>query len=70
MFFDKDADQVHLLNETARELLLLCDGTRDVEALGAELARIYEIDREQAVRDSHDLILVLVDLGLIEYQRE
>lgn len=70
LFFDRDADEVHLLNESAREILLLCDGSRDSRALGQELSRIYDVDPARAEADANELLLLLLELGLVSYERD
>ena len=38
LFYDRDNDRVHVLNATAREIFLLCDGSRTADEIAAELA--------------------------------
>jgi hypothetical protein len=64
LFYDRDGDQVHVLNGTARKIFLLCDGARTT----AEVAEAFSkkiSDRESARRDAERIIGELADLGLI-----
>ena len=63
LFYDRNGDQVHVLNGTARQIFLLCDGARTI----AEVADAFskKIQRESARRDAERIIGELADLGLI-----
>ncbi len=43
--------KVHVLNETALEILKLCDGTRDAHQIAAQLSRKTDADRDRVLRD-------------------
>lgn len=52
-------DTVHHLNKTAAVIFGLCDGTRDAEAIAAELATLFELDEpplDEAVACLADLV--------------
>jgi pyrroloquinoline quinone biosynthesis protein D len=66
LFYDREQDRVHVLNGTAREIFLLCDGSRSEEEIGREMADRYRLDVETALRDARDTIGRLVELGLLE----
>jgi hypothetical protein len=66
LFYDHGGDRVHVLNETARTIYMLCDGNRTVEQIVREFARTYELDDETAERDTRETITRLVECGLIE----
>ena len=65
---ERDAvnDRVHILNGTARRILLLCDGRRSVEEIAEAISREYSIDTERALDDAREALDRLVGLGLIE----
>ena len=53
------------LNATGCEILALCDGTRSVAELGAAVSARHAGD-PQVVRDVHDFVDHLRDLGVLE----
>ena len=67
LFYDREQDQVHVLNGTAREIFLLCDGNRSEEEIAREIAERYRVDVEIALRDARGTIDRLVGLGLLEW---
>jgi hypothetical protein len=67
LFYDREHDRIHVLNETAREVFLLCDGVRTEHEIGEILAGRFEIDEPSALADAHELVGVLVELGLVRY---
>jgi hypothetical protein len=66
LFYDHGRDRVHVLNETARTIYMLCDGNRTVEQIVQEFARTYELDDETAERDTRETLASLVECGLLE----
>ena len=56
---------MHILNDTAREIYLLCDGKRDMDEIARTIADRYSVDRETADRDCAEMIEQLKDLGLV-----
>jgi hypothetical protein len=66
LFYDPDTDRVYILNATAREIYLLCNGLRDLDEIAHTIARRYEIDAETADRDCSEAVEQLVELGLVE----
>ena len=64
--YDRANGRVHVLNATAREIHLLCDGSRTLEEIAGELVDIYGIDVETALRDLTATIERFVKLGLVE----
>ena len=64
--FDVAEDRVHVLNSTARMILLLCDGARTVEDLAMAFAETYRLDEATARKDVTDTLAQLLDLGLID----
>lgn len=65
LFYDREHDRVHVLNGTAREVFLLCDGSRTVAQLALALVDRYGIDDETARRDTEELVTRLRELGLL-----
>lgn len=55
LFYD-DAGDMHILNGTAREIYLLCDGTRSLEEIADAFAETYSISVEQARADVDDVV--------------
>ena len=68
LFYDRAGDRVHVLNETAREVFILCDGQRTTEEVGFAFAESHEAEAEQARRDAAAVLEQLVELGLIELE--
>jgi PqqD family protein of HPr-rel-A system len=48
MVYDEETDTVHHLNRTAAVILRLCDGTRNAEAIAAEVAEVFGLDEPPA----------------------
>jgi hypothetical protein len=65
LFRDADGMRVHVLNRTAREIYLLCDGSRSADDVAGELARRYTVDAQTARADVDGLLALLVELGIL-----
>jgi PqqD family protein of HPr-rel-A system len=65
MFYDREQDRVHVLNGTAREIFLLCDGKRTIEEVVRALAERYGIEEARARRDTEQTLEELMGLGLL-----
>jgi hypothetical protein len=65
LFYDRDRDQVHVLNGTAREIFLLCDGTRSVTEIAEAFSEKYRADAGTARLDAERIIRELADLGVL-----
>ena len=65
LFYDREGDQVHVLNGSAREIFLLCDGSRTVEEIAEAFSKEYEADAGAARQDAGRIIRELADLGLL-----
>ena len=61
-----DPVRMHVLNRTARELYLLCDGKRSMGELVREFASRFDVDEAIARQDAGEAIEHLVSLGLIK----
>ncbi|HXV76093.1 MAG TPA: PqqD family protein [Candidatus Polarisedimenticolaceae bacterium] len=66
LLYDPQGEQIHVLNGTAREVLLLCDGRRSIVELVAALVERFEVDEATAERDVGELLEHLSELGAIE----
>lgn len=67
LFYDRERDRVHVLNETAREIFLLCDGSRTQDEVASAFAEKQEIDKTIAKADAVAVLRNLSELGLIVY---
>ena len=65
IFYDDQGDQVHVLNGTAREIYLQCDGNRTRQEIAASLCEKYEVDQATAESDVTEVINQLVELKLL-----
>jgi len=66
LLYDPDGERIHILNGTAREILLLCDGRHTVEDCIAAVVRVFEIDEPTARRDVLKVLDRLTRLGAVE----
>jgi pyrroloquinoline quinone biosynthesis protein D len=66
LFYDQKGDQVHVLNGTAREIYLLCDGSRKPADIAMNIVKQYDVEPEQAMTDVLDAIARLIKLGLLK----
>lgn len=67
LFYDRENDQVHVLNSTAREIFLLCDGRRNEDDIAGSLAETYDLEPATAVTDTRQTLQRLYDLGVLGY---
>ena len=65
MVYDGATDEVHVLNRTARQIFLMCDGAHTVEQIAAALAQMYSLDPATARRDTDQTLHRLAELGLL-----
>ncbi len=65
LFYDRDGDQVHVLNGSAREIFLLCDGTRTVAEVAVAFSKRCGTDETVARQDAKRIIRELADLGIL-----
>ena len=66
IFYDPQGHKLHVLNGTAREIYLLCDGKNTIEEIAAALAKRYEVDRDTVLQDTREALERLLELGLVE----
>ncbi len=65
IFLDAAGDKLHILNGSAREILLLCDGRRTVGAVAQAMAERFRIDLDRALADAQATVDKLIELGLL-----
>ena len=61
-----NGDEVHCLNSGAALIWLLCDGTRDVEAMASEIADAFELPSEQVLTEVQETVDHFETLQLLE----
>ena len=66
LFYDSSGDQVHVLNGTAREIFLLCDGNRRPEEIAESMVERFEVEPEQALADINETVDRLIEIGLLK----
>jgi hypothetical protein len=66
LFYDPSGDLLHVLNGTAREIYLLCDGKRTLRGIASELLARFEVDEETSRRDCAATVAALSEKGLLE----
>ncbi len=62
---DERTGKVHVLNRAAARVLDLCDGTRDLAAIAATLAREGDVSQERAEGDVATVLADFRRLGLL-----
>lgn len=67
LIYDRPNDRVHVLNATAREILLLCDGGRTTDQIVAAVVEKYGVDEEIARHDTEQTLRELSDLGALSW---
>ena len=65
LFYDRENDRVHVLNTTAREIFLLCDGKRTEDEIASALAKTYDLETATAGKDTQQTLQRLYDLGVL-----
>lgn len=65
LFYDTEQDRVHILNATAREIYLLCDGNRSIEDVARSFAESNRIDTDTALADTTETVGRLIELGIL-----
>ena len=68
LFYDRGHDRVHVLNSTAREIFLLCDGKRTAAEVAAAFGKKHELEQEAARRDAAEVIRELSELGVLSLE--
>ena len=65
VILDAKGDRFTHLNATAREIYLLCDGSRSTDDVARALADAFEVDAETARADTAKAIEELMELGIL-----
>ena len=65
LFRDSDGERIHVLNATAREIYLLCDGSRSTDEVALEMANRYTVDQSTARTNVDEIVEALVGLGIL-----
>jgi coenzyme PQQ synthesis protein D (PqqD) len=65
VIYDAVTSQAASLNETARLIWELCDGTRTVDALSAELAQHFEMPVDEITASVREALERLCELQLV-----
>ncbi len=65
LIYDDEGDRVQVLNGTAREIYVRCDGSRSIEDLAREIRAIFEVDEATALRDVEATVRELTRLGIL-----
>ena len=63
---DVQREKVHVLNMSAGKILELCDGTRTMEAVAADVARLYSIGTDRVQADVDRAVGEFKGLGILE----
>ena len=58
-------DRLHVLNDTAREIFLLCDGRRTIREIVRAMTERFEVTEEQATEDVRATLSEFVALGIV-----
>jgi hypothetical protein len=61
-----DARKLHTLNGVGTRVFELCDGTRDVAAIAAEIANEFEVEASRAERDALAFLTQLIAEGAVQ----
>jgi pyrroloquinoline quinone biosynthesis protein D len=65
VFLGRTGDRIHVLNDTAREIYLLCDGTRTLAQIAEALRATYDVPPEKAREDVERVIGDLNAAGVL-----
>ncbi len=61
----RTGDRLHVLNDTAREIFLLCDGRRTIAEIVCTITERFEVTEEQAADDVRATLSEFVALGIV-----
>jgi pyrroloquinoline quinone biosynthesis protein D len=65
VFYDARGERVHVLNETARDVYLLCDGSRSIRDIARALTGTHDVDLDTALSDAQEVVGRMVRFGLL-----
>ena len=63
--YDAEQDEIHVLNGTARDIYLLCDGETDIDAIASSLCDKYGVENGRAHGDIEQILDDMLKLGLL-----
>jgi coenzyme PQQ biosynthesis protein PqqD len=66
VIYDEADGSMHLLNNAAAAVWMLCDGSSAVDQIIGELAEAYGADEAQIAKDVTELMSQLTSKGLLE----
>ena len=64
--YDKDTDSLHVLNDSARAIWELCDGSTGPDAMSRAISELTGLPLDAAARDVGATLKQLKLLGLVE----
>ena len=65
VLYDPVTDETALLNLSAAAVLEFCDGTRAVNDIAEEIARVFGVDEIAAAAEIHDVLEALRSRGFM-----
>ncbi len=65
LLYRRESGEIHVLNGTAREILLLCDGRRSESEIAEALAARFDVDSATALEDVAATLTRLLELGAV-----
>ncbi|MDH3628288.1 MAG: PqqD family protein [Acidobacteriota bacterium] len=63
--YDSEQDEIHVLNGTARDIYLLCDGQTEIDAIASSLCEKYGVESRRALTDIEKVLEDMLRLGLL-----
>lgn len=67
ILYDPEHEKLHVLNPTAEFVWRLCDGTRDMAAIKAEMCEKFDVnDQKQLDEDLNAILKELVQIGVLQ----
>ncbi len=63
--YDETTGAVHAFSSGAAMIWLLCDGTRNLEGIAAEIASVSGVPQDQVLHQVQEIVAQFHDLGLL-----
>jgi PqqD family protein of HPr-rel-A system len=63
--YHPETDEVHMLNESAKAIWELCDGSTTTSEMASAISEVTGIGLDQAVADVDEAVTSLAALGLV-----
>lgn len=60
-----ETNRIHVLKPAAREVFLLCDGSRTLDEIAGVISQRHQIDAALVANDIEDVILRLLELNIL-----